>query len=936
MKITVTTLLLCLCCIFSASAQTNYSVKGTVSDSSSNVKLLNATVAVLNAKDSTLRSFTRATANGTFNINKLAKGKFILLVTYPEYADYVEHFALDSVKTTHDFNKVYLNLKSRILKEVMIKGTAAAMKIKGDTTEFDPRAFVIQPNSKVEDLLKQLPGIQVDKDGKITAQGKTVPKVLVDGEEFFGDDPTLVTKNIRGDMVDKIQLYDKKSDQAAFTGIDNGKEVKTINIKLKEDKKNGYFGKLEGAMGTDKFYSGQALFNKFWGKKKFSFYGIGSNTGKTGLGWDDNSKYGGNSGMEMMEDGGIMFFGGGGDGDLDSFDGRYNGQGIPTARTGGMHFDTKWGEGDKKTLNTNYKLGYMDIKGTSNNQNQNTLPGGNVLKGASDQNFIKSVFRQKLDFMYQVKIDTNTTLKFMMDGTAKNSENNDRYNSMSATGTDTLLNTNARTLTNDVDDQIFNASALLTKKLKKKGRTISWNVNGNLNNSDAKGFLNSQVNYYNRITGAVDSVNNIDQYKKNVTRANSINSNATYTEPISKTVSLSLNYGFSLNHNNSNRQSFNASAPTNYNLLDSVFSNNYTLNQTTNSGGATINYRAKNSTLNVSARAANVNFNQKNEYNGMTVKRSFINWNPSASYQYRFTQQRSFRLSYWGNTSQPSIDQIQPIRVNSDPLNISLGNPNLGPSFRSNFNMFYNSYKILSDQSIWINGGVGFVNNDIVSSTTTDSTGRSTYLATNLSGHTPINYNFNADMGRKIKFGGLGIRLSLSTSGSKNYNYINGLLNTTTTSSYNASLNLYKYKQKKYDVNLSAGPGYSFGKASLQPNINNNGNTFNADGNVNVYLPLKFQLGADGRYEHRGKTQAFNESFNRTIVNAGVTKTFLKGDNLKMALTVNDLLNQNRGFDRSAFNGNITQNTYTTIRRYFLFTVTWDFSRMGGGVAATK
>jgi hypothetical protein len=162
-----------------------------------------------------------------------------------------------------------MSLKSRLLKEVLIKGTVAAIKIKGDTTEYNAKAFVIQPNSKVEDLLKQLPGIQVDKDGKITAQGQTVNKVLVDGEEFFGDDPTLVTKNIRGDMVDKVQLYDKKSDQATFTGIDDGEKTKTINIKLKEDKKNGYFGKIDAGVGTDGYYEGQALYNKFKGKKKF-------------------------------------------------------------------------------------------------------------------------------------------------------------------------------------------------------------------------------------------------------------------------------------------------------------------------------------------------------------------------------------------------------------------------------------------------------------------------------------------------------------------------------------------------------------------------------------------------------------------------------------------------------------------------------------------
>jgi len=269
-----------LCLTTTAFSQNNYSIKGAIADSASNGKMLNTTICVLNAKDSTLYKFTRALPNGTFAISNLHKGKFLLLVTYPEYADYVETFQLDSIKQQADFGKINMTLKSKLLTEVMIKGKAAAIKIKGDTTEFNASSFVVQPNAKVEDLLKQLPGITVDKDGKITAQGQTVNKVLVDGEEFFGDDPTLVTKNLRADMVDKVQLYDKTSDQAAFTGVDDGQKSKTINIKLKEDKKNGYFGKLDGGVGTDKYYQGQALFNKFTPKYKLSAYGTLANTGK--------------------------------------------------------------------------------------------------------------------------------------------------------------------------------------------------------------------------------------------------------------------------------------------------------------------------------------------------------------------------------------------------------------------------------------------------------------------------------------------------------------------------------------------------------------------------------------------------------------------------------------------------------------------------------
>ena len=264
-------LLICLLLFVSriAFAQNNYAVKGVIADSVEHVKLQNSSIAVLQAKDSLLVKYTRAGEDGAFSFNGLAKGKYILLVSYPDYADYTQSFTLDSTKQLRNFGNINITPKSRLLKEVIIKGTAAQMKIKGDTTEFNAKAFVTQPNARVEDLLKQLPGITVDQNGNITAQGEAVKKVLVDGEEFFGDDPTLVTKNIRADMVDKVQVYDKKSDQATFTGIDDGKKEKTINIKLREDKKKGMFGKVEAGDGPQGIYQGELLFNAFKAKQKY-------------------------------------------------------------------------------------------------------------------------------------------------------------------------------------------------------------------------------------------------------------------------------------------------------------------------------------------------------------------------------------------------------------------------------------------------------------------------------------------------------------------------------------------------------------------------------------------------------------------------------------------------------------------------------------------
>jgi hypothetical protein len=915
-------------CLFSLStlAQSNYSIKGSAIDTSTNLKLISATVCVLNAKDSILRKFTYTGEGGIFSINGLPAGKFILLMSYKEYADYVEQFTLDAAHPTVDFGAVSMRLKAKILQEVMIKGQVAAIKIKGDTTEFNAKAYVIQPNDKVEDLLKQLPGMQVDKDGKITANGQAVNKVLVDGEEFFGDDPTLVTKNIRADMVDKVQLYDKKSDQAAFTGIDDGVKTKTINIKLKEDKKNGTFGKITGGVGTDDYYEGQAIFNRFKAREKYSAYATVANDGKTGLGFGDSNNLGtsGNN-VQIGDDGSISIFSSGNDA-LDSFNGTYNGQGLPLARSGGVHYDSKWNS-DKEIINTNYKIGSIEVNGTTTTTGQQTLPTG-VINTNSNQTFNNYAFRQKADVAYTVKPDTSTTLKIAGDGTVKNFSVNNDYQTTAEGSTNNLINQQSRNVRNNGDQQIFDVSALYTRKFKKPRRTFSWNVSEAYNTNQTKGYLISETDFYNTL-GVKDSAQIVNQYKTTNTVSSALNSNMTYTEPISKAMSLMVNYGFAVNNNTQDSKSFDQSAPGIYNILDNTYSNNYKFNQLTNQVGAIVNYKKNKLTFNIGTKASDVNFKQIDENTGTVYRRSFINWNPQAFFQYRKSQQESFSFNYNGNTTQPTIDQIQPVKVNTDPNNITVGNANLKASFTNSGYFYYNNYKVLTGQSVFMYGYFSLTSDAIVNNTTIDAaTAKSTSQYINLIGKTPYNYNYNVGISRTIKPVDVNAGISLSTNGNVSYSYTNGQLNMSRSDTYSASLNLSKYAAKKYSFSASGGPQYTLNEFSLQPNGNNNAAGLNINGYTAYYLPAKFYVASDIRYNYSAATQAFDAQ-HKAIWNASINKTFLKEDKLKLTLAVNDLLDQNTNYSRRISGNTINQTNTNGIKRYFMFSVSWDFTKFG-------
>jgi hypothetical protein len=555
-----------------------------------------------------------------------------------------------------------------------------------------------------------------------------------------------------------------------------------------------------------------------------------------------------------------------------------------------------------------------------------------ILNTNADQHFDNYIFRQKADATYNFKIDSTSNIKLAVDGTFKNTESHSTSSTLSVNENGQLINNEFKSTDTEGNQNTFNFSAFYTKKLKKAGRTLSVNLTQSVDQNDNNGFL------YSDVTGRRNLLT--DQYKINKIRTSIFNGNITYTEPFSKTFSFIANYGIGVSNSTADRKSYSPSLPNPgrnqdlnlYNKLIDSLTNNYRLDQFTNQGGLVFNYKKDKTTFNFGTKVATVSFKQLNKVNGNEFDRNFINWNPQATYQYRFSQQKSFRFNYNGSTRQPTIDQIQPIINNNNPLYQVLGNPALTPSFTNRFSISYNSYKVLSNRSIWVSGSYSLTSNPIVSNVTTNrNTGFNTSQSVNLSGETPSNFNLYASMDSKVKFlFGINAGLSLSTYGNTYFNMVNGALNRTRSNSYSATINLQKYKEKKFDMYVNIGPTYNYSVSSLNPEINNNGGGFTTNHSFNYYLPGKIQIGTDGNYEYRAPTSSFNQSFSRFLVNAYIQKAFFKTESLKFKANVNDVFNQNTGFERRASGNLITQSSYTTIKRYFMLSIVYDFSKMGG------
>ncbi len=899
-------------------------ITGTVSDTAEKRNLSNGSVLLLRPADSILVQHTRTDAAGRFTLKNITPGHYLFVVTYPSYADYVDELNVKDTGTI-TLPTIGMVLKSKLLQEVVVNGNKGAIRLKGDTTEFNADSFRTQPNATVEDLLKKLPGIQVDKNGKITAQGEAVKKVLVDGEEFFGDDPTLVTQNLRADMVDKVQVYDKKSDQAAFTGIDDGQRDKTINLKLKDGKKNGYFGRATAGAGTDGYHDYELMANYFRKKEKLAVYGIVSNTGKTGLSWNERDNYGqsfaGN--VDVDENTGFLSYTGPARDDLDSWSGQYEGQGYPSVKTGGLHYNNKWND-DQQALNGNYKYMQLNVNGNSTTNSQYILPD-TLYYNNQRQSFNDQIIRHSFSGVYDYKFDSSSSLKIQADGGTDHKTTNNVYHSEALAIDSSLVNQNDRTTSTAGDNHVVNSNLLWRKKLPKKGRTISLDVRENYTDNTSDGFLKSDTRTYE--SGALFKDSLIDQYKNYHTQTLLLDSRATYTEPLSKTSFLSASYGLTINNSHSNRNSFNKVAGGKYSQLDSLYSNDYRYNVLSNKGGIAYNFIKRKIRFSAGTDVGFTNYTQADLHADSSLKRNFVNWYPTATLTYSFSNMRRLNLRYVGYTSQPEVQEIQPILTNEDPLNITIGNPGLKPSFSNRIQVFFNDYKVLTERGIWANISYNFTQNAISNSVSVDAVGKRVSQYVNVSG----NRSIYGSLGYNFKWRKPDIHFDLFANFNQNTNVsvVNNLANKTVSKTYSFTQGLWKAKEKKYELGMHYTINYTESRSSINTGVITHYWTYAIQPSAEVFLPFKFQVHGDGDINLRQKTSVFDNNNNVVLLNAWLGRKFLKNDALLLKVSGNDLLNQNIGFNRTVNSNFITQNTYSTIKRYFMFSLVWNFTKAG-------
>lgn len=892
-------------------------VKGIITDSTGKSFLSYAVIALINKKDSTLTTSSRSKAEGKFLLDKIHAGNYTVLVTYPDMADFLVDISVGDTGIT-DIGKIVMNSRYHLLQEVIVR-SGKAIRMKGDTLEFKADSFYLPAGANVEELLRRLPGIEVGPDGKIKAQGKEVTSVLVDGDEFFNDDPTLVTQYLKSASVDKVQVYDSKSAQTQLTGIDDGVRNKTMNIKLKENSKNGMFGKASVGTNANGFYSHEGMLNVFRGKEKMAAFGTTSNTGVTGLSYRDMSQYMSveNSGIED-ESGRLI-------GNSFDFSDSYEGSGLPSSINSGAQYANKWKE-NKHGTNINYRFNQMETVGWNTSNGTQLLPDSSIRQTSSRSNNVSFSKQHKGVGAFETKLDSFSTLKVMVDAqTRKTSSYNTSYSDSKNEKGDFLNKSDQLNSTNGSNES-FNSSIQLQKRFRKIGRIASFTFIQNHQSAGSNRLSETLSFYYtgNNNNPPGDSVN---QMQFNESRTNSVAARATYTESLSEHFFLSAEYSWRYTGSNRDRNVFGRGAGGKYDTPVDSLSNHYMFNVQSHMPGVTFRYNNKKFSLTAGGKISYTELEQIDKDLSTSSKRNFINLFPQVSGDYSLTQQKRISFTYTGRTEQPSIEQLQPLRDNSNPLYVNIGNPNLQPSFSNSASISFFSYSMLG-KVLNINLGWYQVFNSITSKQTVDQFNKtsSQYINRNAlpTFHLFINNSFPLIKPSEKGSGNIGFQIN-----AHRYGYLRILNNQeiiTRQTGVSMGGNISYYRNKVFNINYSASLSYNVSQANIGNIGSNSMFTHNHNASTTVFLPWKVELTSDVNMSFQPSNNSFSNSRNIIKWNASLIKKFMKNKQAHVRLSVFDILNQNTGYDRSVNGNSFYESASNYIPRYGLLSFIWNFT----------
>ena len=880
-----------------------YNISGVVKDSETKEPLMEAAVKLVSARDTAFVAGVTTNVDGKFNIRNVKAGKYIIQFSYVGYADVEKPVTVASSNVR--MGEVQLRESSEVLGEVSVVATKTPIKVMEDTVEYNADSYHTQLNAVVEDLLKRLPGVEVDSDGKITANGKDVKKILIDGKEFFSDDPQVASKNLPVSMIEKLQVVDRKSDMARLTGVDDGEDETVINLTVKRGMNQGWFGTAEGGYGTDDRYAGSFNVNRFWDGNQITFLGNLNNTNQLGF-TDSNGnrfrRFGGNNG-------------------------------ITTSRSFGINFNV----GKDEILRVGGDILYSNTDRTSTSRTSRqwneTSNYENIEKYARDRgNNLRGDFRvlwnpdsfNTLEFRPNFSLNHNKSLSW---------DNTHNYDpNMSE-----ISNAENKAQSRGNSFELGGRLIYSHRFKQRRGRSFSVSMQYSLSNVREK-----ETSYSHNMYLLLDSTLILDQYANNHTWSNQVMTQLTWTEPlgdIKNGNSLVFSYRMNYRWNNADKLVYNL--PEDYNLdifppagvePDPVYSNRFRNNYFNQN--ISMGYKKTSQKYNMEVGLALVPQMSKSTdliNSDRNIDTRWVwNYAPYMRMRYRFSKQTSLMVHYRGRSSQPSLSQLQPVADVSNPMNIVIGNPDLDPSFSHNMMVRFQDFNMESQRSLMFMGNFQLTQNSIISKTTLDP-------ATNARTTTYVNAN-GVWNGRLMNMFSMPLRNKKWRV--SNHIFVNGQRTVGfTNDKRNAAMS----------VNIFESPGISFRPDNFEFEIrpqysiqtthyslksentpNKNVQRYGGRADINYYTSWGLTLQTDINYS---ATEGYSDGYNTrtTMWNASISQQFLRNKSLTLSFRMYDILNQRKSISHTT-NDQYIQDTWSnTLGRYGMVSLTWRFNTFGKG-----
>ena len=906
------------------SAQKNGSVKGIAFDTLSKQVVGGATITVLEKKDSSLVSFTMTDNTGSFELKGIPNGDYRLLITHTTYHNSNKFFSITDQDKNVDLGRLVMNDKARVLQEVVVTNEAPPVTLINDTIQYNANSFKTPPNASVEQLLKKLPGVKVEKDGTIKAQGETVNKVLVDGKEFFGNDPKIATKNLPADAIDKVQVYDKQSEQAQLTGFDDGNYEKTINLKLKKDKKKGVFGKLNAGGGTNDRYQGKFNVNSFKGARQLSAIGMGNNTNAEGFSFMDILNFSGAlAGLQKGGGGNISINVTPEDAAALGIGGQTN-SGINTAWGGGLNYNNIIG--NKLDFQSNYFYNRLNPNRESHVERQYFLPDSFYYYNQNSfVNNLSNNHRFNLNTLYQ--IDSMSSLRIIPSFSYQ--ETNNRSTTDYLTLSREKVKSNEAISKNNANNQGYNFKneLIYRKKFNRKGRTFSLSLQTSLNESEGDGSLYSIANFYsNNSIFKRDTVNQLNETRASL---KGYNARAVYTEPVGKRSLVELSAGKSNTKNVSEKLTYD------YNRLNGKHDqlNQFLSNDFENLYGYTtagIRWRTQqkkyNYSLGVSWQQADLEGKIITDLKDSVITKQFNNLLPNARFQYNFSKFKSLAINYSASTNQPTVAQLQPVPDNSNPLNIQLGNPDLKQEYSHNIQGHLNLMSPYKNRNLFTFFRMQATQNKIVNYDSVDQFGVRRTKPVNVDGVYNINGNISYSL--PVRFLKGIFEISSYTAYNRGKQFINTIQNTIRTTTFGPEIRLDMTPVEKLNIGLNARWNYNKSKYSLQSDLNSQYLVQDYGASLDWEMPKRFFFSTDFSYMiNSQRATGFNTK--TPLWNASISRQVLKFNRGELKLSAIDLLNQNIGISRNSSQNYVEDSRVKALQRFFLLSFTYSLSKAG-------